>query len=63
MEVLGGVVGPVAEGVLHGLTGIQDEGGPVWNEVVTMGIICTREESCVWGDGVSIRGGGVLDVG
>ena len=37
MEVLGGVVGPVAEGVLHGLTGIQDEGGPVWNEVVKGG--------------------------
>ena len=28
-----------------------------------VGIICTREESCVWGDGVSIWGGGVLDVG
>jgi hypothetical protein len=33
MEVVGGVVGPVAEGVLHGFTGIQDERGPVWNEV------------------------------
>ena len=33
VEVLGGMVGPVTEGVLHGFTGIHDEGGPVWNEV------------------------------
>ena len=28
-----------------------------------VGIIWTRAESCVWEDGVSIREGGVLDVG
>ena len=33
MEVLGGMVGPVTEGVLHGLTRIHDEGRPMWDEV------------------------------
>ena len=28
-----------------------------------VGMIWTREESCVWDDGVSIRGGGVLEGG
>ena len=28
-----------------------------------VGMIWTRDESCVWGDGESVRGGGVLDVG
>ena len=28
-----------------------------------VGMIWTREESCVWDDGVSIRGKGVLDMG
>ena len=28
-----------------------------------VGMIWTREVSCVWGDGVSVGGRGVLDVG
>ena len=29
----------------------------------TVGMSWTRDESCVWGDGESVRGGGGLDVG
>ena len=28
-----------------------------------VGMIWTRDESCVWGDGEFVRGRGVLDVG
>ena len=37
MGVLSGVVGPVAEGVLDGLTRVHEEGCPVWDEVVKGG--------------------------
>ena len=33
MEVLSGVVGPVVEDVLNGLTRVHEEGCPVWDEV------------------------------
>ena len=33
VEVLSSVVGPVAEGVLNGLTRVHEEGSPVWDEV------------------------------
>ena len=63
VEVLGGMVGPVTEGVLHGFTGIHDEGDQCGMRYSKVGMIWTREESCVWDDGVSIRGKGVLDMG
>ena len=37
MEVLGGVVGSVAECVFDGFTRVHEEGCPVWNEVVEGG--------------------------
>ena len=37
MEVLSSVVGPVVEGVLHGLTRVHDEGGPMGDEVFKSG--------------------------
>ena len=37
MEVLSGMVGLVAEGVLNGLTRVHEEGCPVWDEVFESG--------------------------
>ena len=56
MEVLSGVVGPVAEGVLDGLT----QCGMRYSKV---GTIWIRDESCACWDGVSVTGRGVLCVG
>ena len=33
VEVLGSMVGPVTESVLHGLARVHDKGSLVWNEV------------------------------
>ena len=37
VEVLGSMVGPVTESVLHGLTRVHDEGSPMWDEVFKSG--------------------------